>query len=95
MRKTVKMKQILQSAFFLMASTNIVFYLLSLGYILVSPKVIYVHLAVMLYNVGVNSFVIFLLVSYLKFKMECHLLLLQILNLIELGKRRNVEAHEA
>jgi hypothetical protein len=61
MAQNVKMKQILQSAFFLMASTNIVFYLLSLGYILVSPKVIYVHLAVMLYNVGVNSFVIFAL----------------------------------
>jgi hypothetical protein len=61
MAQNVKMKQILQSAFFLMAATNIVFYLLSLGYILVSPKVIYVHLAVMLYNVGINSFVIFAL----------------------------------
>lgn len=61
MAQNVKMKQILQSAFFLMAATNFVFYLLSLGYMVISPKVIYVHLAVMLYNVGVNSFVIFAL----------------------------------
>lgn len=61
MAQNVKMKQILQSAFFLMAVTNIVFYLLSLGYMFVTPKVIYVHLAVMLYNIGVNSFVIFAL----------------------------------
>jgi hypothetical protein len=61
MAQNVKMKQILQSAFFLMAVTNIVFYLLSLGYMFVTPKVLYVHLAVMLYNIGVNSFVIFAL----------------------------------
>ncbi len=61
MAQNVKMKQILQSAFFLMAVTNIVYYLLSLGYMFVTPKVLYVHLAVMLYNIGVNSFVIFAL----------------------------------
>lgn len=61
MAQNVKMKQILQSAFFLMAATNVIFYLLSLGYMFISPKVLYTHLAVMLYNVGVNSFVIFAL----------------------------------
>ena len=61
MAQNVKMKQVLQSAFFLMAATNLVFYLLSLGYMIISPKVLYIHLAVMLYNVGVNSFVIFAL----------------------------------
>ena len=61
MAQNVKMKQILQSAFFLMAVTNIVFYLLSLGYMFVTPKVLYIHLAVMLYNIGVNTFVIFAL----------------------------------
>jgi len=61
MAQNVKMKQILQSAFFLMAVTNIVFYLFSLGYMFITPKVIYIHLAVMLYNIGVNSFVIFAL----------------------------------
>lgn len=61
MAQNVKMKQILQSAFFLMAVTNIIFYLLSLGYMFVTPKVLYVHMAVMLYNIGVNSFVIFAL----------------------------------
>jgi hypothetical protein len=61
MAQNVKMKQILQSAFFLMAVTNIVFYLLSLGYMLISPKVLYIHFAVMLYNVGVNTWVIFAL----------------------------------
>ncbi len=61
MTQNVKMKQVLQSAFFLMAATNIVFYLLSLGYMFVTPKVLYIHLSVMLYNVGVNSFVIFAL----------------------------------
>ncbi|MCA1758154.1 MAG: DUF5687 family protein [Bacteroidales bacterium] len=61
MTQNVKMKEVLQSAFFLMAATNVVFYLLSLGYMFISPKVLYIHLAVMLYNVGVNSFVIFAL----------------------------------
>ncbi|GAB1451160.1 DUF5687 family protein [Draconibacterium sp.] len=61
MAQNVKMKQVLQSAFFLMAATNIVFYLLSLGYMFIAPKVLYIHLAVMLYNIGVNTFVIFAL----------------------------------
>lgn len=61
MAQNVKMKQILQSAFFLMAATNIIFYLLSLGYMFISPKVLYIHLVVMLYNIGVNTFVIFAL----------------------------------
>lgn len=61
MAQNVKMKQILQSAFFLMAVTNVIFYLLSLGYMLITPKVLYVHLSVMLYNIGVNTFVIFAL----------------------------------
>ena len=61
MAQNVKMKQILQSAFFLMAVTNIIFYLLSLGYMFITPKVLYIHLVVMLYNIGVNTFVIFAL----------------------------------
>ncbi len=61
MAQNVKMKQILQSAFFLMAATNIIYYLLSLGYMFISPKVLYIHFVVMLYNIGVNSFVIFAL----------------------------------
>mgnify|MGYP001078009019 CR=1 FL=1 len=58
MAQNVKMKQVLQSAFFLMAVTNVIFYLLSLGYMFMSPKVLYIHFVVMLYNIGVNSFVI-------------------------------------
>ncbi len=61
MVQNVKMKQILQSAFFLMAVTNIIFYLLSVGYMFITPKVLYIHLAAMLYNIGVNTFVIFAL----------------------------------
>ncbi len=61
MVQKVKMKEILQSAFFLMAASNVIYYLLSLGYMFISPKVLYIHLAVMLYNVGVNTFVIFAL----------------------------------
>uniref|UniRef100_UPI003216AD52 DUF5687 family protein n=1 Tax=uncultured Draconibacterium sp. TaxID=1573823 RepID=UPI003216AD52 len=61
MAQNVKMKQVLQSAFFLMAVTNIVFYLLSLGYMYINPKVLYIHFVVMLYNVGVNTWVIFAL----------------------------------
>jgi hypothetical protein len=61
MVQKVKMKEILQSAFFLMAGSNVIYYLLSLGYMFFSPKVFYIHLAVMLYNVGVNTFVIFAL----------------------------------
>ncbi len=58
MTQNVKMKQVLQSAFFLMAFSNVIFYLLSLGYMFVTPKVLYIHLVVMLYNIGVNTFVI-------------------------------------
>lgn len=61
MTQNVKMKEVLQSAFFLMAATNLVFYLLSLGYMIITPKVLYIHLVVMLYNVGVNSMVVFAL----------------------------------
>ena len=61
MAQNIKMKQILQSAFFLMAVTNPVFYLLSSGYMLISPNFLYIHFYVMLYNVGVNSWVIFAL----------------------------------
>ncbi len=61
MAQNVKMKQVLQSAFFLMAVTNIIFYLLTLGYMYFSPKVWYINLAVMLYNIGVNTWVIFAL----------------------------------
>lgn len=58
MTQNVKMKQVLQSAFFLMAFSNVIFYLLSLGYMFITPKVLYIHLVVMLYNIGVNTFVI-------------------------------------
>ena len=61
MTQNVKMKQVLQSAFFLMAVTNIIFYLLTLGYMYYSHKVWYIHFAVMLYNIGVNTWVIFAL----------------------------------
>ena len=61
MVQNVKMSQVLQSAFFLMAATNIIFYLLSLGYMFITPKVLYIHFVVMLYNIGVNTFVIFAL----------------------------------
>ncbi|MFV0593166.1 MAG: DUF5687 family protein [Draconibacterium sp.] len=61
MAQNMKMKQVLQSAFFLMAVTNIVFYLLSLGYMFITPKVLYIHFVVMLYNIGVNTWVIFAL----------------------------------
>lgn len=61
MAQNMKMKQVLQSAFFLMAVTNVIFYLLSLGYMFITPKVWYIHFAVMLYNVGVNTWVIFAL----------------------------------
>ena len=61
MAQNMKMKQVIQSAFFLMAVTNVVFYLLSLGYMYITPKVLYIHFVVMLYNIGVNSWVIFAL----------------------------------
>ena len=61
MVQNVKMKQVLQSAWFLMAVTNVIFYLLSLGYMFITPKVLYIHFVVMLYNIGINTFVIFAL----------------------------------
>ena len=59
MAQNVKMKQILQSAFFLMSAVSLIMFLLSLGYMYFSIKIFYMHLAGMLYNIGVNIFVIF------------------------------------
>jgi len=59
MAQNVKMKQILQSAFILMSVVSLITYLLSLGYAYFSIKIIYVNFAAMLYNIGVNTFLIF------------------------------------
>lgn len=59
MAQNVKIKQLVQSAFFLMATTNLILYLFSLGYVFITPRVVYVHLCAMLYNIGVNSWIIF------------------------------------
>ena len=59
MAQNVKMKQILQSAFFLMSAVSLILFLLSLGYMYFSIKIFYIHLAAMLYNVGINTFIIF------------------------------------
>jgi len=58
MSQNIRMKQILQSAFFIIAASNIIFYLLTLGYAYYYPKVIYYNFIAMLYNIGVNSYVI-------------------------------------
>ena len=59
MAQNVKMKQILQSAFILMSAVSLITFLLSLGYMYFSIKVLYVNFVVLLYNVGVNTFIIF------------------------------------
>lgn len=58
MAQNIKMKEFLQSVFMLLTTITGIFYLLSLGYVFITPKVIWVHFVVALYNIGVNNYFI-------------------------------------
>ncbi len=59
MCQRLTMKQFLRSFYMLVTVVSVVCYIVTLPYALLYPKVIYTHLAVLLYNLGVNIPVMF------------------------------------
>jgi hypothetical protein len=70
MCQRLKMKQFLQSFYMLVTVVSVVCYFITLPYALMYPKVIYTHLAMLLYNLGVNIPVIFFIGLYSKKRMD-------------------------
>ncbi len=60
MAQNIRMKEFLQSFFVMNAVVCTVYYLCTLPYAFMYPKIVYVNLAVLLYNIGVNPYIIFL-----------------------------------
>jgi len=60
MTQNIRMKQYLHSFYILNVVVCSLFYLILLPYAFMNTKIIYTHLSMMLYNLGVNIYVIFL-----------------------------------
>jgi len=70
MCQRLKMKQFLRSFYMLVTVISVTSYFLTLPYALIYPKVIYTHLAMLLYNLGINVPVIFFIGLYSKKRLE-------------------------
>lgn len=70
MCQRLKMKQFLQSFYMLVTVVSVVCYFITLPYALLYPKVVYTHLAMLLYNLGVNIPVIFFIGLYSKKRLD-------------------------
>ena len=70
MCQRLKMKQFLQSFYMLVTVVSVVCYLITLPYALMHTKVIYTHLAMLLYNLGVNIPLIFFIGLYSKKRLD-------------------------
>jgi hypothetical protein len=70
MCQRLTMKQFLRSFDMLVTVVSVICYFLTLPYALIYPKVIYTHLAVLLYNLGVNIPVIFFIGLYSKKRLD-------------------------
>lgn len=70
MCQRLKMKQFLQSFYMLVTVVSVSCYLITLPYALMYSKVIYTHLAMLLYNLGVNIPLIFFIGLYSKKRMD-------------------------
>ncbi|MGV8136106.1 MAG: DUF5687 family protein [Mangrovibacterium sp.] len=70
MCQRLTMKQFLRSFYMLVFVVSVICYFLTLPYALIYPKVIYTHLAVLLYNLGVNIPVIFFIGLYSKKRLD-------------------------
>jgi len=70
MCQRLKMKQFLQSFYMLVTVVSVVCYFITLPYALMHTKVIYTHLAMLLYNLGVNIPVIFFIGLYSKKRLD-------------------------
>ena len=60
MTQNFKMKQFLQSFYYMNVVISFVYYLLTLPYMLIDTRIIYYHSALLLYHIGVNMNLIFL-----------------------------------
>lgn len=60
MTQNFKMKQFLQSFYYMNVAASFVYYLLTLPYMLLDTRIIYYHSAMLIYHIGVNMNLIFL-----------------------------------
>ena len=60
MTQNFKMKQFLQSFYYMNVVVSFVYYLLTLPYMLIDTRIVYYHSAMLLYHIGVNMNLIFL-----------------------------------
>ena len=70
MCQRLTMKQFLRSFYMLVAVISVSCYFLTLPYALLYPKIIYTHLAMLLYNLGVNIPVMFFIGLYSKKRLD-------------------------
>ena len=70
MCQRLKMKQFLQSFYMLVTVISVSCYLITLPYALMHSKVIYTHLAMLLYNLGVNIPIMFFFGLYSKNRLD-------------------------
>jgi len=64
------MKQFLQSFYMLVTIVSVACYFITLPYALIYTKVIYTHLAMLLYNLGINIPIIFFIGLYSKKRLD-------------------------
>jgi len=70
MCQRLKMKQFLQSFYMLVTVVSVACYFITLPYALMCPKIIYTHLAMLLYNLGINIPIIFFIGQYSKKRLD-------------------------
>jgi len=70
MCQRLTMKQFLRSFYMLVTVISITCYFLTLPYALMYPKIIYTHLAMLLYNLGVNIPIMFFIGLYSKKRLD-------------------------
>jgi len=70
MCQRLTMKQFLRSFYMLVAVVSVTCYIVTLPYALMYPKIIYTHLAMLLYNLGINIPLIFFIGLYSKKRLD-------------------------
>jgi hypothetical protein len=70
MCQRLTMKQFLRSFYMLVTVISVTCYFLTLPYALLYPKIIYTHLAMLLYNLGINIPIMFLVGMYSKKRLD-------------------------
>ena len=64
MAQNIKMKEFLQSVYLLLTTITCLYFLISLGYAFITPRVILFHFIVTIYNIGVNIYFILFMGLY-------------------------------